>query len=52
MDPVASVRNQLISVFKNEFNRTRVNSVFSKTRVNSNLTFKWGENLPVYLAIV
>ena len=52
VDPVASERNQLISVFKNGFNRTMVNSVFSRSRVNSTLTFKWGENLPVYLAIV
>ena len=25
---------------------------FSRARVNSNLTFKLGENLPVYLTIV
>ena len=49
---MASERNQLISVFKNGFNRTMVNSVFSRTRVNSNLTIKLGENLPVYFAIV
>ena len=40
MDPVASERNQLVSNFKNRFNRTMVNSVFSRKRVNSNLTFK------------
>ena len=34
------------------FNKTKVRTGFSRTRVNSNLTFKWGENLPVYLAIV
>ena len=46
-DKMASERNSKIG-----FNRKRVNSGFSRTRVNSNLTFKWGENLPVYLAIV
>ena len=53
-DMMASERNQLIriSCFKKGFNRTRVNFGISRTRVNSNLTFKWGENLPVYMAIV
>ena len=53
-DKMASKRNadqDLVFSRTDSTGHCEVNSGFSSTRVNSNLTFKWGENLPVYLKL-
>ena len=50
-DKMASERSGP-SVSKKDSTGQGFNFEFSRTRVNSNLTFKMEDNLPVYLAIV